>query len=43
MTRMRDIEILIVSHVLSHESDFSGVMFILSLPVNITLKTTLNI
>ena len=35
---MRNIEILICSHVWSHQSDYSGAMFIFSLPVNMTLK-----
>ena len=35
---MRDKEIVIGLHVWSHQSDFSGVMFIFSLPVNMTLK-----
>ena len=35
---MRDIEVLIGLHVRSHQSDFSGVMFIFSLPVNMTPK-----
>ena len=35
---MRDIEILIGLHVWSHESDFSGVVLILSLLVNMALK-----
>ena len=38
---MRDKEILIGSYIWSHQSDFSGVMFIFSLPVNITLKNNI--
>ena len=35
---MCDIKIFIVWHVWSHQSDFSGVVFIFSLPVNMTFK-----
>ena len=38
---MRDIEILIGSHVWSLQSDFSGVMLIFSLPVNMILKNNI--
>ena len=38
---MRDLEIVIGLHVWSHQSDFTGVIFIFSLPVSIILKNNI--